>query len=192
MAVIWGVDLVQQPAARQAVMSLANLQMLLGNLGVPGGGVIPLRSQNNSQGACDMGGIPDYFPGYQPVDSPEARLKFEKAWGAMLPGKAGLSASEMIAAAGEGELKALYILGEDLAAGAPDGPQLRRSLQACELVILEEIFLSETSHLCRCAFTGRELCREIRHFHQHRAAHPAGQPGDPATGRGPSRLANPG
>ncbi len=82
MAVIWGVDLVQQPAARQAVMSLANLQMLLGNLGVPGGGVIPLRSQNNSQGACDMGGLPDYFPGYQPVDSPEARLKFEKAWGA--------------------------------------------------------------------------------------------------------------
>jgi predicted molibdopterin-dependent oxidoreductase YjgC len=146
MAVIWGVDLVQQPGARQAVMSLANLQMLLGNLGVPGGGVIPLRSQNNSQGACDMGGLPDYLPGYQPVDSPEARLKFEKAWGIMPPGKAGLSAGEMIAAAGEGQLKALYILGEDLAAGAPDGPQLRRSLQVCDLVILEETFLSETSH----------------------------------------------
>ena len=146
MAVIWGVDLVQQPAARQAVMSLANLQMLLGNLGVPGGGVIPLRSQNNSLGACDMGGLPDFLPGYQPVDSPEARLKFEKAWGAMLPGKAGLSASEMIAAAGEGKLKALFILGEDLVASAPDSPQLRRSLQACDLVILEEIFLSETSH----------------------------------------------
>ncbi len=146
MAVIWGVDLAQQPAARQAVMSLANLQMLLGNLGVPGGGVMPLRSQNNSQGACDMGGLPDFFPGYQPVDSPEARLKFEKAWGAKIAGKVGLSAREMIAAAGEGELKALYILGEDLAGGAPDGPRLRRSLQACDLVILEEIFLSETSH----------------------------------------------
>jgi len=146
MAIIWGVDLVQQPAARQAVMSLANLQMLLGNLGVPGGGVIPLRSQNNSQGACDMGGLPDYLPGYQPVDCPEARQKFEQAWGAMLPGKAGLSAREMIAAAGEGKLKALYILGEDLVAGAPDSPQLRRNLQACDLVILEEIFLSETSH----------------------------------------------
>jgi predicted molibdopterin-dependent oxidoreductase YjgC len=146
MAVIWGVDLVQQPAARHAVMSLANLQMLLGNLGVPGGGVIPLRSQNNSQGACDMGGLPDYLPGYQPVDSPEARLKFEKAWGTILPDKAGLSAREMIASAGEGKLKALYILGEDLVAGAPDSPQLRRSLQACDLVILEEIFLSETSH----------------------------------------------
>lgn len=146
MAVIWGIDLVQQPAAKQAVTSLANLQMLLGNLGIPGGGVIPLRSQNNSQGACDMGGLPGYLPGYQPVDSPEARLKFEKAWGAMPPGNAGLSATEMIAAAGEGKLKALYILGEDVVAGAPDSPQVRRGLQACDLVILEEIFLSETSH----------------------------------------------
>ncbi len=146
MAVIWGIDLVQGPAAKQAVMSLANLQLLLGNLGVPGGGVMPLRSQNNSQGACDMGGLPDFLPGYQPVESPETQLRFEKAWGVRLPGKAGLSAGEMIAAAGEGRLKALYIMGEDLAAGAPDSPQVRRSLQACDLVILEEIFLSETSN----------------------------------------------
>jgi predicted molibdopterin-dependent oxidoreductase YjgC len=146
MAVIWSVDLAQPETGRLNVMSLANLQMLLGNLGAPGGGVIPLRSQNNSQGACDMGGLPDVFPGYQPVENDEARLKFETAWGTKLPGKAGLSASEMIAAAYEGKLNALFIMGEDLVASAATSSQVRRGLQSCDLVILQETFLSETSH----------------------------------------------
>jgi len=146
MAVIWGVDLVQQPAGARAVKCLANLQMLLGNMGVLGGGVNPLRSQNNSQGACDMGSLPGFYSGYQLVGDEETRLKFETAWGTSLPGKLGLTAAGMIAAAGEGDLKVLYIFGEDLVAGTPDSPKVRRSLQACDLVILEEIFLSETSY----------------------------------------------
>jgi len=145
MAVIWGSDLVKQ-SGRKAVTSLSNLQLLLGNLGIPGGGVIPLRSQNNSQGACDMGGLPNHLPGYQPVEQAEARQKFERAWGVKLPETAGMGATEMLEAAGAGQLKALYILGEDIVAGAPDSPHVRRVLQACDLVILQESFLSETSH----------------------------------------------
>jgi predicted molibdopterin-dependent oxidoreductase YjgC len=146
MAVIWGVDLTSHGSGARNVMSLANLQLLLGNIGLPGGGVLPLRSQNNSQGASDMGGIPEYLSGYQPVMSEAARAKFKKAWGAPLPEKPGLSATEMISAADAGELKALYILGEDLVASAPNSPKVRRSLQNCDFVVLEEIFLSETSH----------------------------------------------
>lgn len=80
MAVIWAMGITQHTKGVLNVMSLANLQMLLGNMGIPGGGVNPLRGQNNVQGACDMGGLPNVFPGYQPVTNAEAREKFEKAW----------------------------------------------------------------------------------------------------------------
>ena len=146
MAVMWGVDLVTTAASHSNVMSLVNLQMLLGNLDVPGGGLVPLRSQNNSQGANDMGGTPRFLPGYQPVDEAATRKKFEIAWGAEIPTSPGMTASEMMAAASEGKLKALYILGDDLVAGAPDGVAARRSLQTCEIVILQETYLSQTSH----------------------------------------------
>ncbi len=77
MAVIWGVDLAKSESGKASVIALAKLQMILGNLGQPGGGLIPLRTQNNSQGACDMGGILHMFPGYQPIEDPDAREKFE-------------------------------------------------------------------------------------------------------------------
>jgi predicted molibdopterin-dependent oxidoreductase YjgC len=118
------------------VTNLVNLQLLVGDMFVKGGGLIPLRSQNNSQGASDMGALPDTLPGYQSVESRQVRSKFEQAWGIPLPGKAGLSASEMIASAAAKELNALYILGEDL---------VRRSVNACGLVILQDPFITETS-----------------------------------------------
>jgi hypothetical protein len=82
----------------------------LGNLGAAGGGLLPLRSQNNSQGAADMGGHPAYLPGYQSVTDPAARIKFEAAWGTELPPLPGLSAAEMLVAAREGMLKSLFML----------------------------------------------------------------------------------
>jgi len=104
-----------RPAAgRLNVQSLANLQLLLGNLDVLGGGVNPLRSQNNIQGACDVGATPDMLPGYQPLTDDAARQKFEAAWGSPLPAEPGLGAAEIIAAASQGRVKALYILGEDI------------------------------------------------------------------------------
>jgi formate dehydrogenase alpha subunit len=148
MAVVWSVDLATHPTGRENVTSLVNFQLLLGNFGVGGGGLIPLRSHNNSQGACDMGGHPAYYPGYQAVDESSTRRKFEAAWGKGIPTKVGMAAREMMVAAAEGKLRALYILSEDLVSNAPNGPQIRRSLGNCDFVILEGVFESETS---RCA-----------------------------------------
>ena len=145
MAVIWAMGITQHIVGVRNVMSLANLQMLLGNLGLPGGGVNPLRGQNNVQGACDMGGLPNVYPGYQPVTSDEARQKFEAAWGAPLSSRVGLTVTELIPAAGEGQVKALYILGEDPVLSDPDTTHVRHCLEACDFVVLQEIFPSETA-----------------------------------------------
>jgi len=164
MAVIWAMGITQHIVGVRNVMNLANLQMLLGNLGLPGGGVNPLRGQNNVQGACDMGGLPNVYPGYQPVTAAAVREKFAKAWGmlkeegsrnkgegnnapasCLLPDQIGLTVTEMIPAAGEGKVKALYILGEDPALTDPDSSHIRRCLEECDFILLQEIFPSETS-----------------------------------------------
>ena len=145
MAVIWAMGITQHTVGVRNVMSLANLQMLLGNMGIPGGGVNPLRGQNNVQGACDMGALPDFYPGYQKVTGEEARRKFEAAWGVPLPGKVGLTVTEMIPAAGEGRIRALYILGEDPVMSEPDSNHTRHCLERCDFIVLQEIFPSETS-----------------------------------------------
>jgi formate dehydrogenase alpha subunit len=145
MAVMWAMGITQHIVGVRNVMDLANLQMLLGNIGIPGGGVNPLRGQNNVQGACDMGGLPNVYPGYQAVTYDEARLKFEAAWGAPLSTKLGMTVTEMIPAAGKGQVKALYILGEDPVLSDPDSAHIRRCLEACEFIVLQEIFPTETS-----------------------------------------------
>jgi len=127
------------------VMNLANLQMLLGNMGIPGGGVNPLRGQNNVQGACDMGGLPNVYPAYQPVTLEAARLKFEEAWGTSLPGKIGMTVTEMIPGILQGKVKALYILGEDPIMSDPDTNHIRQCLEACDFIVLQEIFPTETA-----------------------------------------------
>lgn len=145
MAVIWAMGITQHISGVHNVMSLANLQMLLGNMGIPGGGVNPLRGQNNVQGACDMGGLPNVYPAYQNVTLEASRKKFEAAWGVPLSGKVGLTVTEMIPQAGEGKVKALYILGEDPVMSDPDTSHIRHCLEACEFVVLQEIFPSETA-----------------------------------------------
>jgi formate dehydrogenase major subunit/formate dehydrogenase alpha subunit len=145
MAVIWAMGITQHIVGVRNVMSLANLQMLLGNMGVDGGGVNPLRGQNNVQGACDMGGLPNVYSGYQNVTSEEARLKFEAAWGVSLPDKVGMTLTEMIPACEDGRLRALYILGEDPVMSDPNTNHIRHCLEQCEFLVLQEIFPSETS-----------------------------------------------
>jgi predicted molibdopterin-dependent oxidoreductase YjgC len=145
MAVLWAMGITQHIVGVRNVMDLANLQMLLGNIGIPGGGVNPLRGQNNVQGACDMGGLPNVYPGYQAVPIEEVRNKFEAAWGVPLSPKVGLTVTEMMPAAGEGKIKALYILGEDPVMSDPDSNHIRHCLEACEFIALQEIFPSETA-----------------------------------------------
>jgi hypothetical protein len=113
MAVMWAMGITQHIVGVRNVMDLANLQMLLGNMGKPGGGVNPLRGQNNVQGACDMGGLPNVYPAYQPVINEEVIKKFQTAWGAAPGPKIGMTVTTMIPVIPEGGIKALYILGED-------------------------------------------------------------------------------
>jgi predicted molibdopterin-dependent oxidoreductase YjgC len=147
-------SITQQEVGLKNLISLANLQMLLGNIGVPGGGLNPLAAQNNLQGAYDMGGLPRFYPGYQPVTDANIRQKFETAWGTKLPTQPGLSAAEMIAAASAGELEALYILCEDPVSNAFDSRQIRRSLEACKFIVLQEILPSETTQFADVLLPG--------------------------------------
>ena len=144
-ALLYAMGITQHTTGVANVMSCANLQMLLGNLGVPGGGVNPLRGQNNVQGACDMGGLPDVFPGYQKVTDPNAREKFERAWGVELPDYMGLTVTEMMNAAEAGDVHCLYIIGENPMTSEPDLNHTRHSLQKTEFIVLQELFFSETA-----------------------------------------------
>jgi formate dehydrogenase major subunit/formate dehydrogenase alpha subunit len=145
MAVIWAMGITQHITGVRNVMTLANLQMLLGNMGVPGGGVNPLRGQNNVQGACDMGGLPNIYPAYQPVTSEEAQKKFKEAWGRTSDSKVGLTVTEMIPNILEGKTHALYILGENPVMSDPDTHHIRECLKKVDFLVLQEIFPSETA-----------------------------------------------
>ena len=145
MAVMWAMGITQHIVGVRNVMDLANLQMLLGNMGVPGGGVNPLRGQNNVQGACDMGGLPNVYPGYQAVPLEAARIKFEQAWGVPLSPMVGLTVTEMIPGIPEGKIQALYILGEDPVMSDPDSNHIRHCLASCDFIVLQEIFPSESA-----------------------------------------------
>lgn len=167
LAAIWAMGITQHTKGVMNVLALANLQMLLGNLGVPGGGVNPLRGQNNVQGACDVGALPNVFPGYQPVSDPAVVRKFDEAWALQpvrngnpnsptlgLANKPGLTVTEMVHHFGEGKVRALYILGEDLAMTEPDLPATRQYLARGEFLVLQEIFPSETSEFADVVLPG--------------------------------------
>ena len=128
------------------VMSCANLQMLLGNVGFECGGVNPLRGQNNVQGACDMGALPNVFPGYQRVDNADARAKFAKAWNVeSLPDKPGMMMPAMLENLPKGKIKALYVFGENLANTEPDISHVEHCLQSAGFLVCQDIFPTETT-----------------------------------------------
>jgi predicted molibdopterin-dependent oxidoreductase YjgC len=145
MAVFWAMGITQHITGVRNVMDLANLQMLLGNMGKPGGGVNPLRGQNNVQGACDMGGLPNVYPAYQPVISEDVVRKFENAWGAAAQPKVGMTVTEMIPGILEDKVRALYILAEDPIMSDPDTNHIRHCLKQADFIVLQEIFPTETS-----------------------------------------------
>jgi len=146
-AILYAMGITQHISGTDNVKSTANLSMLCGNVGIEGGGVNPLRGQNNVQGACDMGGLPNVYPAYQQVVSEDAQKKFEAAWGAKLSSKPGLTLMEMMAAAGSGAIKALYIMGENPLLSDPDLQHVKKELQKLDLMIVQDIFLTETAQL---------------------------------------------
>jgi len=146
-SIIYAMGITQHITGTDNVKSTANLSMLCGNIGVEGGGVNPLRGQNNVQGACDMGALPNVYPAYQQVANEEVRKKFEKAWGVPLSGKPGLTLMEMMAAAGNGAIKALYVMGENPLLSDPDLQNVKKELQKLDLLIVQDIFLTETAQI---------------------------------------------
>lgn len=145
--IFYAMGVTQHSSGTAGVMSIANLALLCGKLGKYGCGVNPLRGQNNVQGACDMGCLPGDFTGYQKVANPEARAKFEKAWGVELSANPGLTVTESIGAIERGELRCLYIMGENPMVSDPNLNHTEHVLRQLELLIVQDIFLTETAEL---------------------------------------------
>ena len=160
-AILYAMGITQSTHGTDNVIAVANLAMLTGNVGRPGAGVCPLRGHNNVQGSCDMGGLPEYFPGYQRVDSPEMRKKFEEAWGTDLPSAPGLTLSEIVHAAYTRKLKGLYIMGENIALSEPCVTMCQGAMEELEFLVVQDLFLSETAKLAQvvlpaCSFAEKD------------------------------------
>lgn len=143
-ALLYAMGITQHTVGVANVMSCANLQMLLGNMGVPGGGVNPLRGQNNVQGACDLGGLPNVYPGYQRVTDPTIQEKFEAAWGVPLSGEIGLTVTEMMNGLEIGQVRCMYVIGENPMVSDPDLNHVRHALQRAEFLVVQDLFFTET------------------------------------------------
>jgi formate dehydrogenase alpha subunit len=164
-ALLYAMGITQHTTGHQNVLSCANLQMLLGNIGVPGGGVNPLRGQNNVQGACDMGGLPNVFTAYQPVTSKDAVQKFEQAWGVTgMDSKVGLTIVEMLNNAEKGALKALYCMGENPMLSDPDLNHAEHCLRSLDLLVVQDIFLTETAALADVVLPGLSFAEKLGTF----------------------------
>lgn len=146
-SILYAMGITQHTTGTDNVKSCANLAMLCGNVGIEGGGVNPLRGQNNVQGACDMGALPNVFPAYQQVTSDEVRAKFEKAWGVSLSGTPGITVTEVPDAIINGKVKALYVMGENPMLSDPDLSHLEKALKKLDLLVVQDIFLNETGEL---------------------------------------------
>ncbi len=145
--ILYAMGITQHSHGTDNVRAIANLAMLTGNLGKPSSGIHALRGQNNVQGACDMGCLPNFYPGYQPVTDLEVREKFESAWGGSLNIQPGLPLTEMFHAILDGKIKVLYIVGENPMLSEPDITHVEEALRQLDLLIVQDIFSNETSRL---------------------------------------------
>jgi formate dehydrogenase alpha subunit len=143
--VLFAMGITQHTHGTDNVLATSNLALLTGNVGQPSSGVNPLRGQNNVQGACDMGALPNVFPGYQKVDNPETRAKFEAAWGGPLSGSPGLALTEVFDAVCIGKIKALYLMGENPILSDADANHVEKALRRLEFLVCQDVFLTETA-----------------------------------------------
>jgi formate dehydrogenase major subunit len=153
-AIYYGLGVTEHSQGSTTVMGIANLAMATGNIGREGVGVNPLRGQNNVQGSCDMGSFPHEFPGYRHVSDDTTRASFEKAWGVPLQNEPGLRIPNMFEAALDGEFKALYIEGEDIAQSDPNTQHVTASLTAMECIVVQDLFLNESAKFAHVFLPG--------------------------------------
>jgi formate dehydrogenase alpha subunit len=153
-AIFYAMGITQHISGTDNVMALANLALLCGNFGIRGAGINPLRGQNNVQGACDMGALPDVFTGYQKVEDQAAAEKFSRAWGCELPSRPGLTVIEMMNAALEGKIRAMYVLGENPMVTDPDLGHVEQALRSLDFLVVQDIFMTETAALADVVLPG--------------------------------------
>lgn len=152
--IIYCLGVTEHSAGTEGVMCMSNLAMLVGKIGRPGCGVNPLRGQNNVQGACDMGALPDCFPGYQKVENSETLEKFEKAWGIPLSHANGLCATDVLPEALNGKIKGLFIFGEDPMMTDPDTSHVTAALKSLDFLVVSELFMTDTAKMADVVLPG--------------------------------------
>ncbi len=145
-AIVYGNGITQHPTGTSAVAAIANLAMLTGNTGHHGG-IFALQRENNAHGAGDMGTLAGFLPGYQSIDDPQSRQKFEERWRCQLPDKVGLTAVEMMEKAGDGSLKGMFIMEENPVASFPQPASVRKALSSLDFLVVTDMFLTETASL---------------------------------------------
>jgi len=146
-SILFAMGITQHSHGTDNVLAVANLAMLTGNIGKPSSGVNSLRGQNNVQGACDMGALPNVYTSYQVVADPAIREKFGAAWGCSLNSSPGLTLTKMFDAAHKGQIKAIYLIGENPVLSDPDANHVKESLKALEFLVVQDMFLTETAQL---------------------------------------------
>jgi formate dehydrogenase alpha subunit len=159
-SIVYCMGITQHTTGVDNVKDLANLAMLTGNVGVASGGVNPLRGQNNVQGACDMGGLPNVFTGYQPVADEAANKKFSEAWGRPLSNKPGLTILDMFTAIEAGKIKALYVIGENPLVTDPDLRHVEAALKHLDVFIVQDIFLTHTAKQATIVLPGTSFAEK--------------------------------
>ncbi len=181
-ALLYAMGITQHTTGVDNVKACCNLALLCGNVGVPNAGVNPLRGQNNVQGACDMGGLPNVLPGYQPVTDPAVHDVFSKAWGRPIPDQVGMTITDMVPAMLKGKLKALYVIGENPKLSDPDWNHFNHALKELEFLVTQDLFLSETAQVSHAVFPAASVAEkegtftntERRCMRIHKAVEPVG------------------
>lgn len=158
--IYYAMGITQHSMGTNNVHAVGNLAMLTGNVGKRAAGVNPLRGQNNVQGACDMGCLPNVYPGYQSVAIPGMQQKFEAAWGGTLSGKPGLPATEMTGAMLAGSLKGMYVFGENPALSDPNTSHSLKAFKNLEFLVVQDIFLTETAELADVVLPGSSFAEK--------------------------------
>lgn len=159
-AIFYTMGITQHTTGTANVLAIANLAMLTGQIGKPASGVNPLRGQNNVQGACDMGGLPNVFPGYQAVADANNVKKFSDFWGVPQSDKVGLTVGEIMDGAHHGDIKALYILGENPMLSDPDITHVEKALENLEFLVVQDLFLTETAMLADVVLPGASFAEK--------------------------------
>ena len=158
--IIYCLGVTEHSTGTEGVMCVSDMAVLCGKIGKSGCGVNPLRGQNNVQGACDMGAQPTDYPGYQKVDQPAVREKFEKKWGVPLSPVPGLKATDVFPAAIEGKIRGLYIYGEDPMVTDPDTHHIEKALESLDFLVVQELFMTKTAQYADVILPGRSFAEK--------------------------------